>query len=52
MPFSKRTSAAIGQWYADEHIGVEQLELPQAVRFVFPHAPLQPVTINKATVEK
>ena len=25
---------------------VEQLELPDAIRFVFPHAPLQPVTIN------
>jgi phospholipase/carboxylesterase len=25
---------------------VDQLDLPDAVRFVFPHAPLQPVTIN------
>jgi phospholipase/carboxylesterase len=25
---------------------VDQLDLPEAVRFVFPHAPLQPVTIN------
>ena len=25
---------------------VEQLRLPVPVRFIFPHAPLQPVTIN------
>lgn len=25
---------------------VEQLELPEPIRFIFPHAPLQPVTIN------